>query len=145
MILHCPCCHAQFSIEAVIQDEEARRLIGMKGEFPPALFAYLSLFRSEKRALAWDRMTRLTVEVLAIGEQGAGSGALNEAMAETVEALRGKGKGPLKNHNYLKRVLESRQAVSSERGAVQAVTGPRSPVQASKTASAIGRLEQWKA
>ena len=69
MMLHCPCCHAQFSIEAVIQDEEARRLIGMKGEFPPSLFAYLSLFRSEKRALAWDRMTRLTVEVLAIGEQ----------------------------------------------------------------------------
>ena len=144
MILHCPCCHAQFSIEAVIQDEEARRLIGMKGEFPPALFAYLSLFRSEKRALAWDRMTRLTVEVLAIGEQGAGSVALNEAMSETVEALRGKGKGPLKNHNYLKRVLESRSGiVANNVGAIRESPLPERTPATSKTDSAINNLDAW--
>ncbi len=145
MMLHCPCCHAQFSIEAVIQDEEARRLIGMKGEFPPALFAYLSLFRSEKRALAWDRMTRLTVEVLAIGEQGAGSGALNEAMAETVEALRGKGGAPLKNHNYLKKVLLNRGNVESL-NRLNSSTPQQfnsSTASSSKTDAAINSLDGW--
>ncbi len=147
MMLHCPCCHAQFSVEAITQDAAARELLGLKGELPPATFSYLALFRSEKRALSWERALKLAREVVGLmdGVRAIHESPLQEAMVETVEALRGKGKGPLKNHNYLKRVLESRQAVSSERGAVQAVTGPRSQVPASKTASAIGRLEQWKA
>ena len=152
MILHCPCCHAQFSIETVIQDESARELIAMKAEFPRSLFAYLSLFRPEKRALAWDRMSRLTREVLDLGQTW-GAVELETALAETVTALRGRGKGPLKNHNYLKRVLEShgpgtmdqvpgtgmadRYAVTTDAGAA-----PRGT--ASKTSTAIGKLEQWK-
>jgi len=140
MMLHCPCCHAHFSIDAVIQDEEARRLLGMKADFPPSLFGYLSLFRSEKRALAWDRMARLTGEVLELG-QAWGMEQVDTAMAETVEALRGKGKGPLKNHNYLKRVIECRGGVTPPVPKSCVSTNHSAP---SKTAGAIGRLEQWK-
>ena len=101
MILHCPCCHAQFSIEAIIQDAAARELLSMKADLPPATFSYLALFRSEKRALSWERALRLVREVVEIGKGDAcvAPTGLDAAMAETVEALRGKGGAPLKNHN----------------------------------------------
>ena len=153
MMLHCPCCHAQFSVEAIIQDEAARELLGLKGTLPPATFSYLALFRSEKRALSWERALKLAKEIIDNGQwtmdncqpSTVNYQLLNEAMMETVEALRGKGSAPLKNHNYLKRVLESRGPGTGDRGLVRTGTGDRGSVTASKTASAIGRLEQWKA
>jgi hypothetical protein len=141
VILHCPCCHAQFSVEAIIQDEAARELLGFKAYIPSSLWAYLSLFRSEKRALSWERALKLAKEVLELGE----TARLEAAMVETIEALRGKGGHPLKNHNYLKRVMESQVLGTGERGLVQGLTQPgaRSPAPASKTDAAMTSLEAW--
>jgi hypothetical protein len=146
MIFHCPLCHGAFSIEALVQDQAGRDLLCLivkAGPLAPALFAYLSLFRSEKRALAFDRAHRLAVEVL---DLPASPEQLAAALAETVESLRTKREQgqakPLKNHNYLKRVLESVPfAVTSPSvHSIQETT----PAPTSKTARAIGRLNKWK-
>ncbi len=147
MILHCPCCHAQFSIEAIIQDEAARELLSMKADLPPATFSYLALFRSEKRALSWERALRLVREVVDIGKGDAcvAPTGLDAAMAETVEALRGKGGAPLKNHNYLKRVLETvGRSPSGGELVCRDASVPRRDAPLSKTAEALTRLENWK-
>ena len=72
-------------------------------------------------------------------------GRLGLAMAETVEALRGKGGAPLKNHNYLKRVLESQVGVDGRGTACRALTDDRSrtAVLPSKTSEAMQSLEEW--
>ncbi len=148
MILHCPCCHAQFSVETIIQDEAARELLGLKGTLPPATFSYLALFRSEKRALSWERALRLAKEIIDNGQwtmdncqpSTVNYQLLNEAMMETVEALRGKGKGPLKNHNYLKRVLESRSSIAETQD-LASLSASRPGT--SKTDAAINSLDAW--
>jgi hypothetical protein len=145
MILHCPCCHAQFSIEALTQDEAARELLGMRGAMPPSLLSYLTLFRSEKRALSFDRALKLAKEALQLTGNLA---QLEAAMAQTVESMRAKREQgeakPLKNHNYLKRVLESTPAetIPAPRfnGEISITAAPAR----SKTASAIGALEDYK-
>lgn len=108
MLGRCPVCHSQISLEAVCQDEAGRELLGilanLPGEASRALVQYLGLFRPEKRDLSNDRALRLAREVLALC---ADSLRLSAAMSETVEAIRAKsGAVPMKNHNYLKRVLE---------------------------------------
>lgn len=108
MLGRCPVCHSQISLEAVCQDEAGRELLGLlanlPGEASRALVQYLGLFRPEKRDLANDRALRLAREALALC---ADSLRLSAAMAETVEAIRAKsGAVPMKNHNYLRRVLE---------------------------------------
>jgi hypothetical protein len=145
MNMKCPCCHATFSIEAVIEDESARELLksALKDELPSALIPYLTLFRSESRALSWSRMVRLSREVLDLCTVGVTLIQLDAAMTDTVESLRGRGKGALKNHNYLKRVLESQAGTAMTQ---DLVTKPKPPAHEvrSKTASALTRLENWK-
>ncbi len=139
MILHCPCCHAQFSVEAIIQDEAARELIGFKSVIPTALWSYLSLFRSEKRALSWERALKLAKEVLELAD----TPSLDGAMSETIEALRSKGGPPLKNHNYLKRVLESRSGMVETQN-VASLPASRGGVKGtSRTDAAMTNLEEW--
>jgi hypothetical protein len=111
MLFTCPCCFATISIEAALESNSGRELMGVLASAGPMarpLAAYLGCFRSPTRALAWDRALRLAREVLEIG---ADQRALAAALAETVEALRAKREQgdarPLKNHNYLKQVLKS--------------------------------------
>lgn len=157
MLLTCPACHARYSLDLILQDEAARELLSLSGQVGrawPALVRYLGLFRSESRPLAWDRALRLAQEALEIPADPA---ALETALIETVDALRAKGGKPLKNHNYLKRVLENipvgaapcgRPAGNAEAVEIMDAVGqphgvaPTAPT--SKTARAIGRLEQWK-
>ena len=112
MLGRCPVCHSQISLEAVCQDEAGRELLGilanLPGEASRALVQYLGLFRPEKRDLSNDRALRLAREALALC---ADSLRLSAAMSETVEAIRAKsGAVPMKNHNYLRRVLEGMPA-----------------------------------
>lgn len=112
MLGRCPVCHSQISLEAVCQDEAGRELLGilanLPGEASRALVQYLGLFRPEKRDLSNDRALRLAREALALC---ADSLRLSAAMSETVEAIRAKsGAAPMKNHNYLRRVLEGMPA-----------------------------------
>ncbi len=151
MTLTCPCCHATVSLEVMVQDESARELLALRGQVPatvwPHLIAYLGLFRSRSRALAWSRALRLAREALALEADPV---RLAAALAETVEAMRAKREAgdvrPLKNHNYLRRVLESVEAattsdvtlVAQEAGTGTCGAGPRG-----KRAQAIAALQQW--
>jgi hypothetical protein len=91
-----------------VQDEAMSKLVvilaGMDGELARPLVAYLGLFRPQKRDLANDRALKLCQEVIGLTSDNQ---RLAAALAQTVEMIRSKGGGPLKNHNYLKRVLES--------------------------------------
>lgn len=130
MLGRCPICHSQISLEAVCQDEAGRELLGilanLTGETSRALVRYLGLFRPEKRDLANDRALRLTREVLALCPDYV---RLSAAMAETVEAILGKcgaksGSVPMKNHNYLKRVLEGMPEAAPVRAGGPLVDAP---------------------
>ena len=129
MLGRCPVCHSQISLEAVCQDEAGRELlgvlVGLPGESSRALVQYLGLFRPEKRDLSNDRALRLAREALALSPDYM---RLSAAMSETVEAIRAKsGAVPMKNHNYLKRVLEGMPEATSlvvAGGATGAVADP---------------------
>ena len=95
-----------------MQDEAGRELMALVAKLDTqtgaALVSYLGLFRSASRDLANERALKLARETLGITPDTA---RLAIALSETVEALRGKQpRQPLKNHNYLAKVLESVQA-----------------------------------
>lgn len=112
MRIRCPACHAEYSMEQAVEDEAAREMMGVLADLPREvsrpLTAYMGLFRSRTRALAWERALRIAREVVALHGDAIQLGA---ALSETVESMRTKqdqgGWRPLQNHNYLKRVLES--------------------------------------
>lgn len=112
MRIRCPACHADYSIEQAVEDEAARELMGVLSDLPREvsrpLAAYLGLFRSKTRALAWERALRLSREALALHDD---TRLVGQAMSDVVEAMRVKQADgdwkPLTNHRYLSRVLES--------------------------------------
>ncbi|MEW6559609.1 MAG: hypothetical protein AB1412_05360 [Pseudomonadota bacterium] len=111
MRLRCPVCHAESALEAWAQDDAAREMMALLANLPAELgrplAAYLGLWRSPSRALAWDRAHRLAQETMALSADGP---RLAAALAQTVEQLRAKREAgdtrPLGNHNYLRRVIE---------------------------------------
>ncbi len=110
-LTRCPVCHSRINLEALVQDEAGRELLALLANTNTttgaALISYIGLFRSPQRDLANDRALRLASETLALGSVE----RLTIALGETVTALRTKEpRQPLKNHNYLKRVLESVEA-----------------------------------
>lgn len=137
----CPVCHANVHLDAMVQDDCARELVktvaGMDRYAASALVTYLSLFRSANRDLSNDRALKLATEALAL----AATEPLTQAMQHTVESVRGKGSAPLKNHNYLKRVLET-QGHEASTGALSTQPAQRAAV--SKTGQALQSLEQLK-
>ncbi|OQY20102.1 MAG: hypothetical protein B6I36_02340 [Desulfobacteraceae bacterium 4572_35.1] len=144
MKLRCPVCHSSNSLEAYAADEAGRELLvalaGNTQMFKP-LVHYLGLFRASSRDLANARALKLVNEVLTIP---ADPQHLATALNETVEAMRAKQQQgdhrPLKNHNYLKRVLET--VVITPTVAVAIATDqPQAPK--GKRAQAIHLLGQW--
>ena len=145
MNITCPCCFSTISIEAALESNSGRELMGVLAQAGPMarpLAAYLGFFRSPTRALAWDRALKLSREVLEIG---ADQRALAAALGETVEAMRAKREQgdarPLKNHNYLKRVLES-VAISGAPVAVGSGSLNEIPVKG-KRRQALEVLAEW--
>lgn len=119
-------------------------MLQLERDLSRSLAAYLGLFRSKTRALAWERALRIAREVLELGD----ARLLAPALSETVETMRAKQQGeawrPLTNHNYLKRVMETvaTRPVAST-GAVTVWGEKTTPAQApaaSKTAQAVARL-----
>lgn len=148
MKLRCPCCHASNSLEAFTADEAGRELLvllAQSGALFRPLVAYLGLFRPASRDLSHERALRLAREVLELAAPGASVAPLQQALGETVEALRQKRDAgqvkPLTNHNYLKRVLES---VAAAPHAAIATPG-LAPAPRGKRASAIVALSEWAA
>ncbi|MDD2319155.1 MAG: hypothetical protein PHO83_03795 [Geobacteraceae bacterium] len=145
MNLHCPCCHSTFTIEALTQDEAARELLAMRTIMLPSLLPYLTLFRSAKRALAFDRALKLAKEVMALDNEPA---RLEAALANAVESLRQKRDNglvkPLKDHRYLKAVLDNTRiedaGTRSEDNLSSCVQAPK---QRSKRADALAALNAW--
>ncbi|TCS70696.1 hypothetical protein EDC61_11423 [Sulfuritortus calidifontis] len=108
MLGRCPVCHSHLSLEAIVQDDAARELLGvlsaLDATLSRALVGYLGLWRPAKQDLRWDRALRLAREALALSDDAA---RLALALSETTEAIRAKGGAtPIKSHGYLKRVLE---------------------------------------
>lgn len=140
-LIRCPICHSRISLEALVQDEAGRELMGLVAKLDTqtgaALVSYLGLFRSASRDLANERALRLARETLALSGD---TERLSIALSETVEALRGKQpRQPLKNHNYLQKVLESVQARPVIARTEQRAVAPRS-----KAGQACMTLESLK-
>lgn len=139
----CPSCHATFSLEALVEDEALRELMGLLGDLPREvsrpLVLYIGLFRGKTRSPAYERQLRIARDALALHRDTLAVGA---ALSETVEAIRqkresGEDTRPLKNHNYLKRVLES---VSARPAARPLENAPRQQLPSSRTAQALAAL-----
>jgi hypothetical protein len=152
MKLTCPCCHTIFHLEAAMEEAAGREFAAFLAELGPLarpMVVYLGLFRPATRALAYERMLRLAREVMELSSDNA---QLAAALSETVEALRQKRDAgdvrPLKGHNYLKRVLENQPpSIPPYQGGSDVMdSSPDTgrPGGVSKTARAIGRLENWK-
>jgi hypothetical protein len=139
----CPVCHSHIHLEAIIQDEAASRLVGilsgMDAELSRAVVTYLGLFRPHKRDLANDRALKLCQEII---ELTSDNQRLAAALAQTVEQIRSKGGGPLKNHNYLKRVLESVETSENLPTCTKSQTGKSARM--SKTEQALMSIENLK-
>ena len=135
----CPVCHSHIQLEAVVQDEAMSKLAGilagMDGELARPLVTYLGLFRPQKRDLANDRALKLCLEVIELTSDHA---RLAAALAQTVEMIRRPGGGPLKNHNYLKRVLEGIETSGNMPTCTKSQTGT------SKTEQALMNIENLK-
>lgn len=101
----CPVCHTRIGLDAIVQDEAGRELLGLLAKLDTdtgtALVGYLGLFRSHTRDLANDRALKLAREALALGP----AGNVAQAMRQTIEQIQAKTGKPLTNHNYLKKVL----------------------------------------
>lgn len=111
-LARCPICHSRIHLDALIQDDAGRELLGLIVRSPDhlssALVMYLGLFRPATRDLINDRALRLANEVLGLCDDQA---RLVLALTETVQSFRVKqDQGafkPLANHRYLERVLEN--------------------------------------
>jgi hypothetical protein len=141
IIGRCPVCHSHLALEAIVQDDCARDLLGLLASMPDelgrALVSYLGLWRPAKQDLRWDRALRLAREVLALDTDQA---RLAWALAETVEAIRAKGgQTPIKSHGYLKRVIENAPAAVSTTAATARTTAAPART-TSRTADAMRRL-----
>jgi hypothetical protein len=112
----CPVCHSHIQLDALIQDEAGRQLLGLMSklgyQLAPALVSYLGLFRPTKQDLSNGRALNLAQETLALTSN---QPLLAEALRETVQSIHNKrhqGENkPLANHNYLKRVMEAKAQV----------------------------------
>lgn len=137
----CPVCHSHISLEAIVQDDAGRELLALlaalDADLARPLVSYLGLFRPPKQDLRNLRALQLARDVQALAEPGP---RLAMALAETVESLRAKAGPPLKNHNYLRRVLEG----TPEQPAAGLMPRTTPGGRASKTAAAYAALELMK-
>lgn len=156
MKIKCPSCCAEFDLIAALDSAAGSQLLQRMATLEPAvsrpLLAYLSLFRSPKRALSWDKALRLANEVLELSTNQA---QLSEALQKVVDVLREKqqtgGFKQLKNHNYLKRVIEDLPQVETASGSAALAPVAQEPEPAqqlrrftSKTSSGMMRLQSFK-
>ncbi len=117
-LTRCPVCHSRISLEQLVQDEAGRDLLTLLTRLDKStgtvLVTYIGLFRSQSRDLANNRALKLAQDTLALAAEP----QLLTAMANVVESMRAKQQQgsfkPLSNHNYLKRVLETTDAIMIE-------------------------------
>ncbi|MGK4302796.1 hypothetical protein ACSMFS_02790 [Shewanella xiamenensis] len=111
-LCRCPVCHTSIHLDAMVNDEAARELLGILAPIDGAtgrvLMNYIALFRPAKSDLSFSRALVLVNDTLALTTN---RDWLRAALEETVTKLRAariEGQHrQLTNHNYLKKVLES--------------------------------------
>lgn len=127
MIVRCPACGAEASIDALVDNDAAAQALNLALQFAPAgklLVRYLALFRPEKRRLTWPRVASLLGELLPqiemqrIERDGRVHEAPLEAWASGLEkALAARDAGtlrtPLKGHGYLYEIVIAEAARGS--------------------------------
>lgn len=140
MRLICPGCGLTASVEAWLNDAEARELLlivaRLPHPLPEACLPYLGLFRPENRALSWKKAGRIVAELA----QLVGSGHVQvqgkpsrpcppriwaEAMGQMLDR-RDRITRPMPNHNYLRQVAWqlADEADAKERSSATKVNGP---------------------
>lgn len=147
MELTCPCCKAHIPLEAALEDEHGRELVGMLAAMQPQLALplvhYLGFFRPAKQQLGWGRALRLAREVVMLLPTPVDAlvAGLEEANRALDEKRRQPAWKPLGNHNYLRRCLEGAQArAAAPQAQPQAAAAPVR----SKAAAALVSLEGLK-
>lgn len=137
MILTCPCCGATGSIEALVNDSEARAVVLAISQLPQAVAAaipgYLGLFRPDKRALSWRKARGVVgsladlvglgyVQVKGKNDYSCSPQTWAAAMDDMV-GRRDRLSRPLPNHNYLRQVAHDMAALADagrERAQIEA-------------------------
>lgn len=111
-LCRCPVCHTSIHLDAMVNDEAARELLGilapLDGATGRVLMHYIALFRPAKSDLSFSRALVLVSDTLALTTN---RDWLRAALEETVNKLRAAridgNPRPISNHNYLKKVIES--------------------------------------
>lgn len=141
----CPVCRSHLDLQTMQSDEVTRELLGVVAKLPSQLagplLAYVGLFRPEKRDLTNDRTLKLIQEVQALTSD---TYLLGAAMAETVQQIhtnrqQGGDAQPLKNHNYLKKVIKG---ISDRIG--QAVPVPAKSENSTAAPAESDSLDAWE-
>jgi len=157
MIIRCPACGAEMSLDTVIEHTAAAQALAIALNAAPLgaqIVRYLALFRPQKRLLTWPRVAALLGELLPAIKAGrlerdgrvheAPLAAWSAALEKTLQARdAGTLRTPLKSHGYLFEI------VITEARLVQAMvvrdTDPDTPARpTSAVAKAVGTLEQRK-
>lgn len=118
-LCRCPICHSDIHLEALVEDEAGRELLGKISQLTHGvaqpMVAYLGLFKPPKSNLSNSRALKIFKEVLALYPC---SLLLAHALSETVLSIRknrleemqaGKQTESLTNHNYLKKVYKTQE------------------------------------
>lgn len=128
----CPICRANLHLDQLAQDECSTELLAkfakMPVDFAASVISYLTLFRPETSALSNSRALKLVNDVLALTDNKVILQAALEQSVALLTTSRAQGDTrTLKNHNYLKRVVEAM--------ASQAVIQPAAPSQSTPSQS----------
>ena|SRR5690625_2878422 len=109
-LTRCPNCHARIDLAACIEDDAGRELLALvaklQSRLAASLLSYLGLFRPSKQDLRNSRALHLAQETLKLHSDNDLLIAGMNATVQQIQQQRLSGNNtPLKNHNYLKKVL----------------------------------------
>lgn len=147
-LCRCPICHSDLHLEALIEDEAGRELLGKISQLTHGvakqMVAYLGLFKPAKSNLSNSRALKIMNDVL---EQYECSKLLAHCLSETVQSVRkkrlnGQNMEPLANHNYLKSVYETQKATFITQPVMRAET-PEQRLKEDKTRAAIEFIQRF--
>lgn len=166
MMIRCPACGAEASLDAVVEHEAAARALEAALKFAPGgtlIVRYLALFRPVKRRLTWPRVDALLRELLPAitSERVERDGRVHEvpqrawwvALDKCIAARdAGTLRTPLKSHGYLFEIaiaeggrgVEGVIKVEANYGATNGEGISTAVVRHSATAAAVVALEQRK-
>lgn len=147
-LCRCPICHSDLHLEALVEDEAGRELLGtisgLSHGVAKPMVAYLGLFKPAKSNLSNSRALKIMRDVL---DQYECSKLLAHSLSETVQAVRkkrlnGQNHEPLTNHNYLKSVYETQKTTFFVHPATREAT-PEQRLAEDKTRTAIEYIQRY--